>query len=46
MMKTFSFLIPSKYKPVHGRAVATAMVTAAKNTAEGFFLLEYRGIKQ
>ena len=45
MMSTFSFLIPSKYKPIHGRDVAKAMVAAAKKHDEGFFVLEYSGIK-
>ncbi len=46
LMKTFSFLLPSKFKPVHGRDVAKAMVAASKKTTEGFFLREYREIKQ
>ena len=45
IMSAFSFLIPSKYKPVHGRDVAKAMVAAAKKHDEGFFVLEYSGIK-
>lgn len=46
IMSTFSFLIPSKYKPVQGKDVAKAMMAAAIKSAEGFFVLEYRGIKQ
>ena len=46
IMSAFSFLIPSKYKPVHGRDVAKAMVAAAKKHDEGFFALEYNGIKK
>lgn len=46
LMKTFSFLIPSKYKPVQGRDVAKAMVAAAKKSDEGFFIWGYSGIKQ
>ena len=45
IMSAFSFLIPSKYKPIHGRDVAKAMVAAAKKHDEGFFVLEYSGIK-
>ena len=46
LMSTFSFIIPSKYKPVHGRDVAKAMVAAAKKSEEGFFIWEYSEIKQ
>ena len=46
IMKAFSFLIPLKYKPVHGRDVAKAMLTEAKKKEEGFFIFEYSGIKQ
>jgi len=46
IMSTFSFLIPSKYKPMHGRVVAKAMLAAAMKTEEGFFIREYRAIKQ
>lgn len=46
LMKAFSFLIPSKYKPVQGRDVAKAMIGAAKKNDEGFFVWEYIGIKQ
>ena len=41
----FSFLIPSKYKPIQARDVAKAMLAAAKKTEEGFFIYEYREIK-
>lgn len=46
VMKAISFLLPSKYKPIHGRDVAKAMLTAAKKKEEGFFVWEYRTIKQ
>ena len=47
IMSAFSFLIPSKYKPIHGKDVAKAMLAAAKNgNEEGFFILEYSGIRQ
>lgn len=45
VMKIFSFLIPSKYKPIHARDVAKAMVKAAKRNEEGVFVYEYREIK-
>ena len=46
IMSMFSFLIPPKYKPIHGEDVAKAMVAAAMKTEEGFFIREYRAIKQ
>lgn len=39
IMSAFSFLIPSKYKPIHGRNVAKAMVATVKKKDEGFFIL-------
>ncbi len=46
VMKAISFLLPSKYKPIHGRDVAKAMAGAGKKSDEGFFIQEYSGIKQ
>ncbi|MBL0130072.1 MAG: hypothetical protein IPP43_02225 [Chitinophagaceae bacterium] len=46
ILPAFSFLIPSKYKPVHGKEVAQAMSAAAKKNDAGFFISEYREIKQ
>jgi len=46
LMRAFSFLIPSKYKPVEAAAVAKAMVAAAKKNAIGFFVYEYAGIRE
>ncbi len=46
IMSAFSLLIPSKYKPIHGRDVAKAMLASAKKKKEGFFILEYSGIKK
>jgi uncharacterized protein YbjT (DUF2867 family) len=46
LMKTFSFFISSKYKPIYGMDVAKAMLVAAKKSDEGFFIWEYSGIKQ
>jgi uncharacterized protein YbjT (DUF2867 family) len=39
-MTTFSFLIPAKYKAIHGRTVAKAMIAASKDSAEGVFIHE------
>jgi uncharacterized protein YbjT (DUF2867 family) len=46
IMKIFSFLIPSKYKPIHGRDVAKGMISASKNSEEGFFVYDFNGIKK
>ena len=46
VMKAISFLLPSKYKPIHGRDVAKAMMSAAKKPDEGSFIWEYRAIKR
>jgi len=46
VMKAISFLLPSKYKPVHGRDVAKAMLAAAKENKEGVFVKEYKEIKR
>ena len=40
-MSVFSFLIPSKYKAIHGRDVAKAMAGVDKEKKEGFFIYEY-----
>jgi len=45
VMTAFSFLIPSKYKPVHARDVAKAMVTVAKEKKQGILVYEYKEIK-
>ena len=44
LMKIFSFLVPSKYKPVHGKEVASAMITAGKKNTEGYFVYQYKDI--
>jgi uncharacterized protein YbjT (DUF2867 family) len=41
-----SFLIPSKYKLIHAKKVARAMLAAAKEGKEGVFVYEYREIKK
>ncbi len=38
MMTALSFLIPAKYKAVHARKVAKAMLAASKKKDEGFFI--------
>ena len=45
VMKAISFLLPSKYKAIHGRKVAKAMFAASKKNEEGFFVYEYKEIK-
>jgi len=45
IMSAFSFLVPSKYKAIHGRTVAKAMKQAAKENKQGFFIHEYKEIK-
>ena len=46
VMKVISFLLPSKYRPIHGRDVAKAMMIVSKKIGEGFFVYEYAGIKK
>ena len=46
LMSGLSFLIPAKYKPVHGREVAKAMLAASKINNEGFFVHEFKEIKK
>ena len=46
LMKTFSFLIPPKYKPIHAKTVAKAMIVAAKRSDKGFFTHENKEIKK
>ena len=46
LMNAFSFLLPSKYKPVQARDVAKAMLVASKKNEKGFFVYEYERIKK
>ena len=46
VMTVLKFLIPSKYKPIHAKEVAEAMLAVAKKNKEGFFVYEYAAIKQ
>jgi uncharacterized protein YbjT (DUF2867 family) len=45
IMSALSFLIPSKYKPIHAKKVAEAMLAAVKEEKEGFFVYENKEIK-
>lgn len=48
-MQIFSFSMIGKlekYKPIHAREVAAAMVAASKKNSQGFSIYEYRSIKK
>jgi uncharacterized protein YbjT (DUF2867 family) len=45
VMKAISFLLPSKYKPIHGRDVAKAMLALGRNGKEGSDYYEFAAIK-
>jgi uncharacterized protein YbjT (DUF2867 family) len=44
VMKALSFLLPAKYKPVHGRVVAKAMIAASKANKTGTIICSYKEI--
>lgn len=46
LIKTFSFLLPSKYKPITALIVAKAMVSASKQDISGFQIYHYKKILQ
>jgi hypothetical protein len=46
IMSSLSFLIPTKYKPIHAIDVAIAMKTVAKKSNEGYFVYTYTDIFQ
>ncbi len=46
LARAFSFLLPSKYKPVQAEDVAKAMIAAAKKAEEGVHVWEYREMKK
>ncbi len=46
VMKAFSFLLPSKYKPIQASDVAKAMLAVAKENKQGFFVYEHDQIKK
>ena len=41
MMRIFSLLLPSRYKPIQARDVARAMLASSKRSEKGFFVYEY-----
>jgi uncharacterized protein YbjT (DUF2867 family) len=45
LMKALSFLLPSKYKAIHGMDVAKAMMRVAKENKNGHFIYEYKKIR-
>lgn len=45
LMQIFSFAIPAKYKAIHAKVVARAMVAVAKGKNEGTFVYEHDQIK-
>ena len=45
IMSTLSFLIPSKYKAIHGRDIAKSMISVTTKGKEGFYIYEYKEIK-
>lgn len=45
LMKSISFLLPSRYRPVQALDVAKAMIAVAKEGRDGFFIYEYAGIQ-
>lgn len=45
LMKLFAFMIPAKYKPIHAREVARAMVRAAKEGRSNFEVWHYSEIR-
>jgi uncharacterized protein YbjT (DUF2867 family) len=45
VMPAVAFLIPAKYKPIHAKKVAKAMLVASKQNKEGFFVYENKEIK-
>ena len=46
IMSALSFLVPSKYKAIHGRTVGKAMKNVSKENKQGFFIHEYKEIKK
>ncbi|MDP4263302.1 MAG: oxidoreductase [Bacteroidota bacterium] len=46
IMNAISFLLPSKYKPIQAKKVAGAMLAAAKENKEGYFVYEYKEMKK
>lgn len=45
LMIPFSFLIPSRYRPIRAHEVAAAMIAEARTRRSGFHILHYRDMK-
>lgn len=45
VMRALSFLLPSRYKPIHAKDVAKAMTEVVKKKEEGVFIYSYKEIK-
>lgn len=45
VMSALSFLVPAKYKAIHGRTVAKAMANLVKENKKGYYIHEYKQIK-
>jgi hypothetical protein len=43
--KAVAGILPDKYKPIHGKTVAAAMLNAVKKGQIGFFKYTYKEIK-
>lgn len=46
IIKTISFLLPSKFRPINAKEVAAAMLSIAKNNKPGTHIYHYREIKE
>ncbi|HEY2722516.1 MAG TPA: NAD(P)H-binding protein [Chitinophagaceae bacterium] len=46
VMKTFSFLLPSRYRPIEASDVAKAMLIAAKKNKKGAFFYEHSEMRK
>jgi uncharacterized protein YbjT (DUF2867 family) len=45
LMKPLSFVLPSKYKPIHAREVAKAMLVVVKSREAGTTVYQFTDIK-
>jgi uncharacterized protein YbjT (DUF2867 family) len=46
LSKAVAGILPAKFKPVHGKTVAAAMIAAVKKNTPGFFKYTYKEIKE
>lgn len=46
IMPVISFMLPSKFKPVHVRDLAAAMIAASKTDNQGTFIYDYAAIRR